>query len=833
MASLLYRLGLKSARRPFAVIAIWLMALALAAAAYVTAGGTLASTFNIPGTETARVTSQLEAQFPQLAGMNATVAFQTDDGEPFTTGQRRDIAATLNQLRDLDGVERVVGPFAANAQRAKQEQKLIRGAAKLDSATTQLRQAQAQLDAGATALAAEQQALDDEIAGARADGTYAANADQFAERQKALNQARATLAEQQKMLDQGRDSIAQGKQQIILGKRLLEYSQGIDFVSADGATALATVLFSQSMFDLPQDVKNEVAQTLDAVHIDGVSVDYSTELAQDVSGLVGPGEIIGLLVAAVVLFVTLQALLATVLPLVSSLIGVGVGIAGSLAFSGVIDMSSVTPALGVMLGLAVGIDYALFIINRHRRQLHAGMDLHESIALANGTAGNAVVFAGSTVLVALLALNVTGIPFLGVMGTVGAVCVAVAVAVAVSLIPALLSLTGVRVLSRKRRKTIGHEEHREKPLRPMPSWRVVLSLVGALAALLLLAMPAASMRMGLPDGSSEPADSTAYRTYTAVSDQFGAGRNGPLVVVARTPHPIPEEDSLAFQTDITALLRSQEDVVAVAPVAVNDSRYYYVFQVIPREGPASQSTEQLVTQIRQLSPLDGDVRLDVAGQATGNIDISDKLADALPVYLVVVVGLSLILMTIVFRSLLVPVIASAGFVLSFLASMGAVVAVFQWGHLSGVFGVHHPGPVLNFIPILVLGVLFGLAMDYQLFIGSGMREAYVHGASPRLAVAAGMRGGRTVVTAAAIIMISVFGGFAFSHLVLVRPVGFALAFGVLVDAFVVRLVLMPALMHIAGRWAWWLPKWLDRLLPNVDVEGAGLEREHPLPGLHP
>ncbi|HQR80673.1 MAG TPA: MMPL family transporter [Actinomycetota bacterium] len=833
MASLLYRLGLKSARRPFAVIAIWLMALALAAAAYVTAGGTLASTFNIPGTETARVTSQLEAQFPQLAGMNATVAFQTDDGEPFTTGQRRDIAATLNQLRDLDGVERVVGPFAANAQRAKQEQKLIRGAAKLDSATTQLRQAQAQLDAGATALAAEQQALDDEIAGARADGTYAANADQFAERQKALNQAKATLAEQQKMLDQGRDSIAQGKQQIVLGKRLLEYSQGIDFVSADGATALATVLFSQSMFDLPQDVKNEVAQTLDAVHIDGVSVDYSTELAQDVSGLVGPGEIIGLLVAAVVLFVTLQALLATVLPLVSSLIGVGVGIAGSLAFSGVIDMSSVTPALGVMLGLAVGIDYALFIINRHRRQLHAGMDLHESIALANGTAGNAVVFAGSTVLVALLALNVTGIPFLGVMGTVGAVCVAVAVAVAVSLIPALLSLTGVRVLSRKRRKTIGHEEHREKPLRPMPSWRVVLSLVGALAALLLLAMPAASMRMGLPDGSSEPADSTAYRTYTAVSDQFGAGRNGPLVVVARTPHPIPEEDSLAFQTDITALLRSQEDVVAVAPVAVNDSRYYYVFQVIPREGPASQSTEQLVTQIRQLSPLDGDVRLDVAGQATGNIDISDKLADALPVYLVVVVGLSLILMTIVFRSLLVPVIASAGFVLSFLASMGAVVAVFQWGHLSGVFGVHHPGPVLNFIPILVLGVLFGLAMDYQLFIGSGMREAYVHGASPRLAVAAGMRGGRTVVTAAAIIMISVFGGFAFSHLVLVRPVGFALAFGVLVDAFVVRLVLMPALMHIAGRWAWWLPKWLDRLLPNVDVEGAGLEREHPLPGLHP
>lgn len=825
MADLLYRLGRTSARHPWRVLGAWLTVLLLTAAAYLVAGGTLATTFSIPGTATARVSSQLEYQFPQLAGLNASVVFQSDDGQPFTPEQRREIAATLDDIRGIDGVERVVGPWTTDAQRAKQQRALERGEARLTAASTQLKQAQAQLDDAESVLRAEQQALDDEIA-------QAGDAGRFADRQEELDRSAAALRSQQNLLDQGRERIAHGKQEITLGTQLLKYSEGITTVSEDGATAMATVLFSQSMFDLPQEVKNEVAHTIDAVRIDGVAVDYSTELAQDVSGLIGPGEVGGLMVAAAVLLITLTSLLATVLPLISSLIGVGVGVTGSMAFSGIIDMSSVTPALGVMLGLAVGIDYALFIINRHRRQFHAGMDLNESIGLANGTAGNAVVFAGSTVLVALLALNLTGIPFLGVMGSVGAVCVAVAVAVAVTLIPALLALVGARALSRKGRTTIGLEEHREKPVRPMPTWRAVLSIAVTVVGLLILAIPALSMRLGLPDGSAQPADSTAYRTYATVAEEFGAGQNGPLVVVARTPHPVPEDDVLSFETEITGMLMDQDDVVAAVPIAANDSRYYFVFQVIPREGPASESTEQLVSDLRGMSPLPGDVQLDVAGQATGNIDISAKLADALPVYLVVVVGLSLILLTIVFRSLLVPVIAGAGFVLSFLAAIGAVVAVFQWGWLGAVFGVHHPGPVLNFVPIIVLGVLFGLAMDYQLFLGSGMREAHAHGAPARVAVAAGVRGGRTVVTAAAIIMISVFGGFAFSHLVLVRPIGFGLAIGVLIDAFVVRLVLMPALMHIVGKAAWWLPGWLDRLLPDVDIEGASLEREHPLPGLH-
>src|SRR5699024_374743 len=273
-------------------------------------------------------------------------------------------------------------------------------------------------------------------------------------------------------------------------------------------------------------------------------------------------------------------------------------------------------------------------------------------------------------------------------------------------------------------------------------------------------------------------------------------------------------------------LIAEDDVAAVAPFGASTDGTVLGFQVIPAEGPTAESTDELVHDLRTLD-LEGDVSIAVAGQASGNIDISDKLAEALPVYLAVVVGLSLLILILVFRSILVPVIATAGFILSYFAALGGVVAIYQWGWLPAIFGVESPGPILNFLPTILVGVLFGLAMDYMLFLGSGMREAYAHGAPARLAVVQGFRAGRSVVTAAAIIMISVFGGFVFSHSAMIRPIGFALAFGVLVDAFVVRMLLIPALMHLAGDKAWWLPRWLDKLLPDVDVEGAKLERRHP------
>jgi RND superfamily putative drug exporter len=788
VARLLARLGQFSARHPFRIIVGWALILVIAGGGYLLSGGKLATGFSIPNTATQQVTDRLTEELDGVGGAVATVVFQADDGTALTASQQQQISGVLDDIDGLDGVSSVVDPFATEADRAAQQQQLADGAAQLDAARSQLEAGQAFMDAAA------------------------------------YETALAELDAQQTQVD--------------LGARLLDYASEIRTVSDDGATAAGSVIFDDTLFDLAPETKAAVAGELDALDIDGVTVEYSSEIANSLEGLLGVGEVTGVLIAAIVLVIMLGALLPAALPLVSSLVGVGVGVAGSLAFSGVVDMASVTPVLGVMLGLAVGIDYSLFIINRHRRQLKSGVSLRDSIPLANGTAGNAVVFAGSTVLIALLALNVTGIPFLGVMGTVGAVCVLVAVLVAVTLTPALLGLVGMRVMSKRARAKIGHPDHAVAAPKPMPTWRAIVSAVLAIGILLVAAIPALSLRLGLPDGSSEPEDSTQYRAYSIVADEFGAGVNGALVVTAELETPVDASDDLAvlaLQVQVEDVLAAQEGVVAVAPIGVSADGELLAFQVVPVDGPSSVSTEELVGALRDLSPIDTDAgvtTLGVAGQASGNIDISETIADALPLYLAVVIGLSILIMILVFRSLLVPLIATGGFLLSLFAALGAVTAVYQWGWLGEVFGVHDPGPVLNFAPIILMGVLFGLAMDYQLFIGSGMREAFVHGAPARTAVTAGVRNARAVVTAAAIIMVSVFGGFVFSHLSMIRPLGFGMAIGVLFDAFVVRLVLVPALMHLFGRAAWWLPKWLDRLLPDVDVEGASLERPTLRPGTH-
>ena len=824
MAKLLYRLGMFSARHPWRVLVGWLVVLGLAGGAFLAFGGSLASSLSIPGTETTRVTDQLKHELDTSGGATGTVVFSTKDGAAFTAQQKSDITTLLKRVDGVHGVDGTIDPFTTAAQRAAQQQKVTDGVTQLAAAKEQ--------------LAAGQQQLDAAVAQAKAAGVYQQASAQLTARQRQLDETSARLAGESTTLD--------------ASQQLLDASAGIRTVSKDGTAAVAAVEFHDDLYTLSPTVKSAVADKLDHAGISGVQVNYSSEIANSLDGILGPGEITGVVIAFIVLIVMLRALLPAVMPLVTSLIGVGVGVAGSLAFSNVVDMSSVTPVLGVMLGLAVGIDYALFIINRHRRQLLAGVEVRESIGLANGTSGNAVVFAGSTVLVALLALNITGIGFLGVMGTVGAVCVAVAVLIAVSLTPALLGMLGPRVLGRKARSQIGQEQHAARVVKPMRTSRAILTVVLAVAGLLVIAIPALSMRLGLPDGSSESPTSTQYKAYSIVADKFGAGVNGPLVVTATLPHAVSQSDVVLAEAQVSDALMAHPDIVAVAPVGVSHDRDFLAFQVVPAGGPSSESTEQLVHDLRASSPIsvtasvdggsastatatpspvDGRVTLGVAGEASGNIDISEILASALPIYLAVVVGLSLLIMIVVFRSLLVPVLATGGYVLSLFAAFGGMTAVYQWGWLGQVFGVHDPGPVLSFAPIIVMGVLFGLAMDYQLFLVSGMREAYVHGLPARGAVVAGLRNGRAVVTAAAIIMVSVFGGFVFSELTMVRPLGFGLAFGVLFDAFVVRMLLVPSLMHLAGKGAWWLPKWLERILPNVDVEGAALERTHSIHGI--
>lgn len=809
MAELLYRLGKTAARRAWLVILAWVLALSGAAGAYVAWSGELTTSFDIPGLPSSEVVDELQKGLPDLAGGSGTIAFQTEDGTPLSATQKQEIRALITSAEDLPDVAAVTDPFKTEAQRKAQAEKVTEGQARLEAGRTQLESAQAKLDKA-------QADLDKARAQLQAAGMPTTQ----------IDAQQAALDKQQSKLDDSAADLEANTAKAENGAELLELSEEIRMVSADGSAALVNVAYSVGRLEMSEETKKATVDHFTDNPIDGVEIGVSSDISQEAPNPMGPGEIVGVGVAAIVLLVMLGTIIGAGVPLVTALTGVGIGALGALSLSGVVQMASMTPILGLMLGLAVGIDYSLFILNRHRKQLLHGADVKESIALANGTAGTAVVFAGSTVIVALVALNMTGIPFLGLMGSVGAACVAIAVLVAITLTPAILSLVGGRIVSKRARKKVSKQDAAEAHAKPMPTWRALVTVVASVVALLALAVPALDMRLGLPDGGSEPEGSLAKTAYTITEDSFGAGANGPLLVAAELPDGLNEAGIQRAQLTVAKALADLDDVRAVAPAAVSEDGRTAAFQVVPEEGPNSVSTNELVNAIRDMPAVNGDITLGVAGATAVAIDVSQGLNDVLLPYLGVVVGLSLLILILVFRSILVPLIATGGFVLSLLATYGLVVAVFQKGIGAEWIGIDSTGPILSFLPILLVGILFGLAMDYQLFLASGMREAYVHGAPARIAVAQGFRAGRSVVIAAGLIMVSVFGGFIFAESVMIRSMGFGLALGVLLDAFIVRMLLMPALMHLLGRSAWWLPKWLDRILPNVDVEGAGLERAH-------
>ncbi|GAA1937371.1 MMPL family transporter [Microbacterium aoyamense] len=818
MAELLYRLGSFAARRAWIVIFGWVAILAIAVGGFLIGFKGLTSSFDVPGTASGDVISELEDKLPEYGGAAGTVVFATEDGSALTAEQRAAISALVASSDDLPDVTDVIDPFSTEQERADRQQQIDDGRTQIEDARAQLDAGQEQLDAGVAQLDAAQAQLDQALASG-------IPADQLAPQQAQIDAGRAQLDAEQTKIDDGRAELEMQSAQLEQGAELLSLADGIRVVSEDGSTALVNVAFSEPRLELQEASKQAVVEHFESEPIDGVEVSFSTEISQGVPQILGVGEVVGVALAGVILIVMLGSLLAASFPLITAILGVAVAALSTLAFSGVVQMASVTPVLGVMLGLAVGIDYALFIIYRHRKQLLQGVEVTDSIALANGTAGNAVVFAGSTVIIALFALNVTGIPFLGLMGTVGGIAVAIAVLIAITLTPALLGAAGTRILSRRARAKLATDAVAPPAVKPMPTWRAVVTSLVAVLALLVIAIPSLSMRLGLPDGSSEPADSSAYQAFTTTAKAFGEGANGTLLVTAELSGGQSDDEILAAQLEIARLLAGEDDVVAVAPIAVSDDGELAAFQVVPAEGPTSESTDALVRDLRGLEY--GGEPLGVAGQAAINIDISEALADVLPLYLSVVIGLSFLIMIMVFRSLLVPLIATGGFILSLFATFGAITAVFQWGWGAEVFGIHSTGPVLSFLPVILVGILFGLAMDYQLFLATGMREAYVHGSPARLAVAQGFRAGRSVVIAAGLIMVAVFSGFITSESTIIKSLGFGLALGILLDAFLVRMLLMPALMHLLGRSAWWLPKWLDRVIPNVDVEGANLERTHP------
>ncbi|MGQ4714350.1 MMPL family transporter [Streptomyces anulatus] len=600
-------------------------------------------------------------------------------------------------------------------------------------------------------------------------------------------------------------------------------------VSQNGSTAYISVSYQVSSMELTDATRESLEDAGKDAQKSGMKVEIGGDALQ-VMPHTGTAEIIGVVIAAIVLVITFGSLVAAGLPLVTALVGVGIGVSTITALASVLDLGSTTSILAMMIGLAVGIDYALFIVSRYRAELAEGREREEAAGRAVGTAGSAVVFAGLTVVIALVGLAVVNIPMLTKMGFAAAGTVAIAVLIALTLVPAALGFAGKRVMGRKARKAAEAEKSPEAKPNMGTRWaRFVLRkpvwvmLVGVLG-LGIIAVPAASLEMGLPDDGAQPKSTTQRQAYDMLSDGFGPGFNGPLLVVVDTKN---SSDGKAAADRVSEEIEAI-GVGAVIPPAFNKAGDTATITVIPKDRPSSHATEEVVHSIRDAG---ADVKSDtgaevlVTGATAMNIDFSQKMNDALLPYLALVVGLAFLLLMLVFRSILVPLKAALGFLLSVVAALGAVVAVFQWGWLGSLFGVEQTGPIMSMMPIFMVGVVFGLAMDYEVFLVTRMREAYVHGESPGQAIVTGFKHGARVVTAAAVIMMAVFSGFIGSSEQMIKMIGFSLAIAVFFDAFVVRMAIVPAVLALLGKKAWWLPRWLDRALPNVDVEGEKLQKQ--------
>ncbi|MFM9443749.1 MMPL family transporter [Streptomyces acidiscabies] len=610
-------------------------------------------------------------------------------------------------------------------------------------------------------------------------------------------------------------------------------------VSADGSTALMQFPFDEQTFELPAGTIDSTIRAAERqAALAGLEVLPSAAM-MEIPDIIGVGEIAGVAVAALVLLITLGSVVAAGLPLIIALTGVTVGVGGAFTLSSVFEIHSLAAVLALMLGLAVGIDYALFIVNRERRLiLDQGMDPQEATGRALGTAGSAVFFAGSTVIIALAGLLIIGITLLSTMAIVAAGTIAIAVLLALTLLPALLGLARERVCPARARR---REQERPAGAEHTRTVRWGALLVrhryAALAASILvpaiLAVPAAGMKLGLPSGASYDTGTGQRRSYDLVSDAYGPGYNGPLLIaVGSTANGQPLTP--ATLAAVTSDLRSVKGATAVSLAGMNQTGTTAVLSLIPGSGPNDDATKDLATALRdksaQIRAAHG-ADIGIAGFTTLAIDVSDRLADVLPLYVATVLGLSLIVLLLVFRSLMVPVTATLGFLLSIAATFGLTTAVFQWGWLQSLIGLDATAPVVSLLPIIITGVLYGLAMDYQMFLVTSIREAHVHGATAVNATVTGFARAGSVVLAAATIMVSVFAGFVFNAQPMIKQAGFALAAGILIDAFVIRMTFIPATMALAQEKAWWIPARLNRLLPALDVEGDKLAQKIPLP--HP
>ena len=659
-------------------------------------------------------------------------------------------------------------------------------------------------------------------------------------------------------------------------------------ISKDQTIGFITLQLEDVDGMVPTSTIETVRKDMSDAQTDGLTIAAGGSLVDKQLGeILGIGEVSGVILALIVLVITLGSLVAAGLPIITALITVGVSMTGLFALSNVIELSNTAPVLAVMLGLAVGIDYSLFIINRYRTFVKEGYALNEAAGRAIATAGNAVLFAAATVVIALAALSVVQIPFMTVMGLAAAATVALAAIVTITLMPAIFGIAKLRLFSRKERKAIIALEKshtiKEQRLDHSSVWyRIGETLLkyrksilfSAVVLIGVIAIPATHLQMGLPTDETAAKGSSGRIAYDLLEKGFGAGYNGQLLVVVEGLPKATDEDKTAvraqimqqYQKQLQAQMQQQASTgapvlppspeaqkaameklneqveqyatyaslqkvaegfesvtnVASAQAALTtDNGTKGIIQITPKFGPSDEETKELVAYLRdednQKRILNNNsASYGITGSTALQIDINNKLSAALPVYLAVVVGLSLLLLMVAFRSILIPVKATLGFLLSVIAMFGALVAIFQWGW----FGIAEaPGPIVSFIPIIAIGILFGLAMDYEFFLVSGMQEAYHEKKDARRAVVRGFALGSRVVVAAGFIMVSVFAGFIGNHDSTIQSIGFALALGIFVDAFIVRMIIVPIIMSYLGKAAWWMPQWLRKRLPNISIEG--------------
>ena len=785
MASLLYKLGRFSFRRWFVVLPVWVALLAIVGGLGAALSQPASSSFSIPGIPSERAQDLLTERFPQAEGESDPqtapqfkVVIATPDGSPLTSPENQEkVAEVLGTVRDIPDLAQ---PEAVGTGGMPPES--------LADAPTP-------------------------------EGQQPATQDWL----RAVRMQQAGLVQKETAAGTPQDKAEKD-------------AQAASPMSPDGSVYYVQAQFDTSVVPSSMDVtdtqREGMTAAVDKAESLGLDAGYNGQAAQSQSAPGGTSEIVGIVVALIVLAITFSSVVAATLPIITAIVGVGIAVSAVSALSGVIDVNEATPMLATMLGLAVAIDYSLFIASRYRHEVGLTDDRAHAAGRAVGTAGSAVVFAGSTVFIALAALSIVRIPFLTTMALAASGAVVIAVLIALTLLPALFGAFKGKVFALRLPFAKAPDPETEgvntagRRLANFLRRHPVTPLLAGVIALAVLAMPIASLQLALPSDSTADKGTPARTASDLLTRGFGDGVNGPLIAVIDAADVAPDQRQEAFATAVERFA-STEDVANAQIMGTNgdpaDPASSDTAQVLitPETGPTDKKTDELLQTLRDGQP---DFRNDtgadygITGVTAIQADVSERLQNALAPYLAIVVGLAFILLMIVFRSVVVPLIAALGFLLSVGATFGATVAIFQWGW----GGVVEGAPLVSFMPIFLIGVVFGLAMDYQVFLVSRMREAYVHGDSPADAVVHGYKFGARVVTAAAVIMISVFGGFILEDLAFIKAMGFALAAAVLFDAFVVRMVIIPALMLLLGEKAWWLPRWLDRILPRVDVEGENL-----------